>query len=220
MSERYDRPASLADEAYSAVHDLIVTRQIPIGAVLSEMKLSETLGLGRTPVREALQRLRLEGYLEIHARWGARVTMVDLVKQLDLVEVRRPLEGVLARLICARSTPAEREALMTLAGDMQRAVDARDGAGYLAILKRGHVLRPRAGHNAQLEDMMRVILGLSRFYWFSSSEPTGSFDEAGRHNVALIRHMAEGDVARATATADAYCDFLIDLSQRAVLLRQ
>lgn len=220
MPERYERPASLADEAYSAIHDMIVTRQIPTGAVLSEMKLSEMLGLGRTPVREALQRLKLEGYLEIHARWGARVTAVDLVKQLDLVEVRRPLEQVLARLACERATPAEREHLNRLADDLHDAVYAPDVARYLSVLKHSHLARPRASHNRQLEQTMWVLLGLSRFYWFSYSEPTGSFNEAGNFNIELTRQLAEGDVRKASATADAYCDFLIELSQRAVRLRQ
>lgn len=220
MNTAADRPASLADGAYSAIHDMIVTRQLPPGAVLSEMKLSETLNLGRTPVREALQRLKLEGYLEIHARWGARVSSIDLVKQLDLIEVRRPLEGVLARLACERGTAADREHLAGLATEMEAAVAAQDIPRYLDVLKKSHVARPHASHNGHLEQMMRVILGLSRFYWFYFSEPTGSFDEAGRLNIALTSLLAKGDVDKATATANEYCDFLVELSHRAVRLRQ
>ena len=220
MPERYERPTSQAEEAYSSIHDMIVTRQIPIGAVLSEIKLSETLGLGRTPVREALQRLKLEGYLEIHARWGARVTVVDLVKQLDLVEVRRPLEVLLARLACERATAAERDNLARLADEMHDAVYAPDVARYLAVLKKSQQARPAASHNGQLEQTMRVVLGLSRFYWFSYSEPTGSFNEAGDFNIKMTRVLAEGDVGKTIAVANDYCDFLIELSQRAVRLRQ
>lgn len=220
MNDAAERPASLAEEAYSAIHDMIVTRQLPPGSILSEMKLSETLSLGRTPVREALQRLKLEGYLEIHARWGARVSSIELVRQLDLVEVRRPLEVLLARLACERSTVAEREYLSNLAKEMRKAVAARDVPGYLKVLKRSHVARPRASHNAQLEQMLRNVLGLSRFYWFFFSEPTGSFDEAGEHNIALTSLLADGQVERITEAANAYCDFLVELSHRAVRLRQ
>ena len=71
------RPAlparSLAEGAYRAIEEMIVTRQLRPGSMVSENQLSEQLGCGRTPIREALQRLKFEGYVEIHPRRGVLV---------------------------------------------------------------------------------------------------------------------------------------------------
>ena len=93
-------PGSLAEGAYRALEEMIVTRQLRPGSMLSENQLSEQLGCGRTPIREALQRLKFEGYVEIHPRRGVLVAPIDVLKQLELLEVRRPLENLVVPSRC------------------------------------------------------------------------------------------------------------------------
>ncbi|MEE3092729.1 MAG: GntR family transcriptional regulator, partial [Pseudomonadota bacterium] len=88
---------SLSDQAYEGLEEMIVTLHLEPGAVLSEAELSEQLGIGRTPIREALQRLAREGLVLILPRKGILVSEINPGKQLLLLEVRRELERLLAR---------------------------------------------------------------------------------------------------------------------------
>src|SRR5687767_1581994 len=80
---------SLTDRAYTEIEELIVTLQLAPGSVLSEQMLSERLAIGRTPIREALQRLAREGLVMILPRRGVMVSAIDVKSQLRLLEVRR-----------------------------------------------------------------------------------------------------------------------------------
>jgi DNA-binding GntR family transcriptional regulator len=84
------RPRSLAETAYDAIEQMIISRRLAPGAMVSEGELGAELGLGRTPVREALARLKTIGFVEVHPRRGVLVTQVDIIKHLELLEVRRP----------------------------------------------------------------------------------------------------------------------------------
>ena len=96
---------TLTDRAYAELEELIVTLQLPPGTALSELVLAKRLDIGRTPIREALQRLSRDGLVNILARRGVLVSEIDLRAQLRLLEVRRELERLMAR------GAAERESL-------------------------------------------------------------------------------------------------------------
>src|SRR5690242_20833585 len=88
---------SLADKAYHAIRDLIVSLELAPGAVIDERELIERLGIGRTPVREALRRLAQERLVEVYPRRGMFVTGVDVRELARLSEVRAVLEPEAAR---------------------------------------------------------------------------------------------------------------------------
>ena len=129
----------MAEGAYRALEEMIVTRQLRPGSMLSENQLSEQLGCGRTPIREALQRLKFEGYVEIHPRRGVLVAPIDVLKQLELLEVRRPLENLVVRLAAARASEPERAEMRGLAKEIRAAAAAAQAVRYLA----GHADDPR-----------------------------------------------------------------------------
>ena len=88
---------SLTTTAYEQLEELIVTAELEPGAILSEATLVEQLGIGRTPIREALQKLEREGLIRIMPRKGIEVTDHNPAKQLLMLELRRDLEKLLAR---------------------------------------------------------------------------------------------------------------------------
>ena len=92
------QPISLAEKAYQAIRYLIVSLELAPGAVIDEPVLLERLGIGRTPVREALHRLALERLVEVYPRRGMFVTGVDVRELARLSEVRVVLEPEAARL--------------------------------------------------------------------------------------------------------------------------
>src|ERR671931_1766835 len=102
---------SLADKAYHAIRDLIVSLELAPGAVIDERELVERLEIGRTPVREALRRLAQERLVEVYPRRGMLVTRVDVRELARLSEVRLVLEPEAARLAAERATEADREEL-------------------------------------------------------------------------------------------------------------
>lgn len=209
-------PESLADYAYRRIEEMIVTRALPPGAMISENGLSEELNCGRTPVREALQRLRNEGYVEIHPRRGALVSSIDVMRQIELLEVRRSLEDLVVRLAADRASPTERAEMLRLADEIVEAARASDQTGYLAANRAIHEIEARAARNAVLAKTIGVIHGLSRRFWYAYIEDTGSFDLAARLHAATLRAIAAKDPAGAAEGAARLLDFLNDLTQRAL----
>jgi DNA-binding transcriptional regulator YhcF (GntR family) len=97
-------PQTLADQAHRELEEEITTLRIPPRAILSEAQLSERFGIGRTPVREALQRLAREGLVVIMPRRGLVVSEIDVAAQLRLLEVRRELERLMVRGAARRAS--------------------------------------------------------------------------------------------------------------------
>ncbi|NJO22518.1 MAG: GntR family transcriptional regulator, partial [Sphingomonadales bacterium] len=97
--------APLTEQAYQLLEERIVTLQLKPGDFLSEYALASQLRLGRTPIREALQRLAREGLVVILPRKGILVAPADPEKQLLVLEVRRELERLLSRSAAQRATP-------------------------------------------------------------------------------------------------------------------
>ena len=108
------RPGSLSNEAYARLEELIITLQLPPGEAVSEAMLSDMLGIGRTPVREALQRLVREGLIVVLPQRGTLVSEIDVAMQLRAVEVRREVERLIVTLAARRGTVEERKAFATL----------------------------------------------------------------------------------------------------------
>src|ERR1043166_7199364 len=95
---------TLTDRAYRELEEMIVTLQLSPGTVLSEQALAVRLKIGRTPIREALQRLSRDGLVVIMPRRGIMVSEINLRLQLRLLEVRRELERLRGALAAARAT--------------------------------------------------------------------------------------------------------------------
>src|SRR3954464_175792 len=96
--------SSLTERAYAQLEQMIATLELRPGAFVSEAELCERLGLGRTPVREAMQRLAREHLLQIMPRKGCVVSDCRFGDELNVIEVRRPLELVVARGAAMRAT--------------------------------------------------------------------------------------------------------------------
>src|SRR4051795_10593826 len=110
MAPRDGAVASFADRAYYAIRELIVTLELPPGSVVKEPELTQRLGIGRTPVREALRRLAQERLIEVFPRRGMLVTKVDVRDLARLCEVRAVLEPEAARLAAERAAGREHHA--------------------------------------------------------------------------------------------------------------
>lgn len=114
---------SLAEQAYRVLEQKLVSLELPPGAVISESQLIDLTGLGRTPVREAMQRLANQELFEVMPRKGLLVAPVSLPGMLQILETRRPLERVIVHRAALNARDEQRSGLAAIARDMAIAHD-------------------------------------------------------------------------------------------------
>lgn len=117
---------SLADRAYRDIEELILTAKLAPGTWIAETAIAERVGLGRTPVREAIQRLAYHGLVEIVPGRSLRISEIDVREQLLIIELRREIELLLVRRAVRLALPSERAELTVLAAAMQECVAGGD----------------------------------------------------------------------------------------------
>ena len=197
---------TMTDRAYETLEELIVTLRLAPGDMISETALAGRLDIGRTPVREALQRLAREGLVKILPRKGILVTEINPRSQLLLLEVRRELERLLARTGAVRATRDERVKFREIAEGMRRAQRENDELGFMRLDDALNNLIATAAHNEYANRAIGLTHGLSRRFWYMHYKQAADLSLAARLHADLADAIAAAD-PEAAATA---CDRLID----------
>jgi DNA-binding GntR family transcriptional regulator len=156
---------AIADRAYFELRDRIVTLRLPPGTSLREDDLMRELGIGRTPLREAIKRLALEHLVDVKPRRGTYVTDVEMAGIVHITEVRAELEGQAARLAATRMDNDARAETEALIAELE-AVDSNDGDELLRLDERIHRLVWRASGNAYLAETLEGYFALSLRLWY------------------------------------------------------
>ena len=201
------RTASLTDLAYEKVEELIVTLQLEPGSVLSESALAQELGIGRTPIREALQRLARESLVVILPRKGILVSEINPRKQLLVLEVRREVERLLARTGAVRATEEERAQFLRIADGMEKAARENDDMYFMRLDHELNMLVSRAAHNEYASRTMGLLHGLSRRFWYMHYKESADLPLCARLHAKLVRHIALGDPEAAAEASDRLVDY-------------
>jgi DNA-binding GntR family transcriptional regulator len=188
---------SLSDRAYYAIRELIVTLELAPGSIVSERELQERLGVGRTPVREALQRLEGERLIEVYPRRGIFVSNVNVLDLAVLSEVRTVLEGFAARLAAERSTADDREATSALIADLDELSTAADERRLIHLDQRIHRHVYRCTHNPFLEATLDGYYVLTLRIWFLALDRVSRLGDAVQEHRELLEAIRDGDPARA-----------------------
>lgn len=209
-------PELISETAYIAIQNLIVTGRLRPGSMISENELREELNCGRTPIREALQRLKIEGFVEIHPRRGALVTTIDIRQQLELLEVRRPLEELMVRLAARRATAEQRERMQLLANELEAAVMRDDRQKYLGINRATHEIEAEASRNAMLIKTISQVHTMSRRFWYSFITDSDNFADAAKLHCNVLRAIADSDGDAAAANASQLMDYLERVTRDAI----
>ena len=203
-----EKPRSLTDRAYGELEELIVTLSLKPGEVLSETALSEHLGIGRTPIREALQRLAREGLVVILPRKGILVLDINPGKQLLLLEVRRELERLMARTGAVRRNEEERDQFLAIADGMERAARDSDDIAFLRYDNAFNQVLSAATHNEYAVRAIGLMNGLSRRFWYVHYKKAADLPLCARLHAAVARRIAEGDPDGAAEAADRLVDYV------------
>ncbi len=187
---------SLADQAYYRIRELIVTLELPPGALVSERELMERLGVGRTPVREALRTLARECLVDVYPRRGMFVSPVDVGDLAGLSEVRVTLEGNAARLAAERATDAERAETDALLAELD-GTSAHDERSLIDLDQRLHRHVYRCAHNPFLEATLNEYYMLTLRIWFLVLDRVVRLDDAIQEHRDLLEAIRDRDPERA-----------------------
>jgi DNA-binding GntR family transcriptional regulator len=156
----------VAERAYVDLRDRIVTLQLPPGTVVREDELMKELGIGRTPLREAVKRLALENLVEVQPRRGTFVSAIEAADIQSITEVRAELEGYAAELAALRLDPEMRARADALLAE----IESLDGAGEQSVLmgtdERIHRFVWDAARNPYLTETLERYFTHSLRIWY------------------------------------------------------
>lgn len=207
--------ARITEAAYDAIEDMIATLQLEPGQPIIENDLVNALGIGRTPVREALMRLVATGLIEQLPRRGLRVSQIHVAEHLTLIETRRVLERMIALSSARRATPAQREDMLRHAGEMCRAAEKGDLRGYMrADQAMDHVNHEACRNPYAVKAVVPMIIQCRRFWYAFQYE--GDLAQGAACHLQLAEGIAAGDEARASAGSDALMDYLATFTRKVI----
>ena len=196
-------PASLADKAYLAIRDQLIMLEIEPGEPIDDDLLAKSLGMGRTPVREALKRLESDRLVVSYSRRGTFATGMDIADLAHVSEIRVQLEPLAARRAAERAPRATRTELADLAARVQEIDIARTGHAELMRWDLTvHRAIYRAPNNPHLEDVLIRYDNLAtRIHCMFLDRLTTTDMHVVAEHVALLRAIAAGEADRADELA-------------------
>ncbi|MEU3840426.1 GntR family transcriptional regulator [Streptomyces sp. NPDC028635] len=193
---RLERPGPLRERVYEALLELITTRALRPGQHLVESELAGHLGVSRQPVREALQRLNTEGWVDLRPAQGAFVHEPTEEEADQLLTVRTLLEAEAARLAAASADSDGVARLEELCGQGEEAVAADDVDAAVALNARFHATIMELAGNTVLADLAAQVDRRVRWYYTPVARRRGQ--QSWIEHRALIAAIADGDESRAT----------------------
>lgn len=198
---RFSHITRNADLIHATIREAILDSRLPSGTWLREEELARLFGVSRTPVREALQILRVDGLVEAAPNQGARVAALTTEDVLALYLVREVLDGLAARLAAARATPEQLEEISGINDEMERAHERNNPQCVSEKNLEFHQhLRQAAGNtylNRFMEQVEHAIRRSSQTIFSYPGHPENSVAE----HRAIIDAIRGGDSARAEELA-------------------
>jgi DNA-binding GntR family transcriptional regulator len=194
-----------SERAYRTLERMIVTLKLQPGDILTEGALIERIGLGRTPVREAIQRLAWEGLLEVRPRSGVQIAPLDPADFPKVLAARKGVEMLLAWGAASYASPEHDIQFRRVEKDMLAAVTKKSVDAFLDADKAFDMVLGQAAANPYAARLAGPLQTHSRRFWFRRQRPDSLKLAAERH-VALI----EAIIARNEEGAEQAAEDLID----------
>ncbi len=200
-------PDAAAAQAYRVLEGMLVTLKLPPGSSTTERALIAAVGLGRTPVREAILRLAWEGLLEVRPRSGLGVAPLRPADWLQVIAARRGVEVLLARDAARFAAKAHAALLQVARQAMRQAVAQGDVEGFLEADKALDEAVGQAAGNPYAARLAAPLQAHSRRFWFCFQAQKG-LAAAGERHMELADAILANDAPRAAASAGRLLDLL------------
>lgn len=202
MKKPPQRNIPLAQQAHQKLEELIVTLELAPGTMWTEQSLSDLIGIGRTPIREALKRLDAGRLIETVPRHGVRISEINLYEQLQIVEFRLQLEHLISGWAARRALPQEKAHLIEMALSFEDAAERNDYHSYLRTVIMANGFIAECARNPFVAMAIAPLLGLSSRFYYKYHEQLNNLEYVSGLHAARARAIAMGDSAAAEAAAD------------------
>ncbi|PZU86867.1 MAG: GntR family transcriptional regulator [Shinella sp.] len=193
--------------AYLMLEQQIVTLRLAPGALVNERQLIELSGFGRTPVREAIQKLEWQGLIVVKPRVGLQISEIHNEDHQAIMAVRRRLEPYAAKLVAESADADNRIALVECAKAMTGAAAAGDFDAFFTADKQFDEIIENACPNSFLISALEPLLSHSRRLWFAKAT-NSRMDRSVSLHVAVIRAIQQGNGNEAETAMQALIDYL------------
>jgi len=185
-------PRSLAERAYHAIVHMITQLELVPGSLIVEKELTEDLEIGRTPVREALQRLAMEGLVVHQLNRGMFVADITASGVQQIYEFRSLIDGQVVRLAAQRASRTQVDELEEVHEALVKAIDDDDADAYVALDRCFYRVLADCAQNVYLAEVIPRIFNQHLRLWFFISSRRGEWRDVARSHSEMI-----GDVVRA-----------------------
>lgn len=174
----------LRDVVFQTLRESILTGELKPGERLMEIHLAEKLGVSRTPIREAIRKLELEGLVTMIPRRGAQVSQITEGNLRDVLEVRRALDALAVELACERITEEELARLKCACQEFEKVTETGDVVQITQADVRLHDIIVRASGNRRLEQMVNNLSQQMYRYRLEYIKDESSYETLiGEHSV-------------------------------------
>ncbi|HEY0663232.1 MAG TPA: GntR family transcriptional regulator [Thiobacillaceae bacterium] len=211
-----DGDATLMERAYTRIEELIVTLRLAPGTVVTEAQLSDMLGIGRTPIREALQRLAAQRLVRILPRRGIVISEIDVKAQLRLLEVRRELERLICRKAARRASDPERKHFAELAKGFRQCARDGDEERFMRMDREFNELCLVAARNEFATGAMNLMNSLSRRFWFLHYRQAADLPLTAKLHAEVAHAIAAGDEDAAEKASEKLLDTILEFTRATV----
>jgi DNA-binding GntR family transcriptional regulator len=211
-TRRVARPAPLRQAVYDTLAEMIASGSLKPGQHLVEAELADHLGVSRQPIREALQRLAVDGWVELRPAYGAYVHVPTAEEIAQLLGVRSVLEAYSAREAAQHATGDRVARLRELYAAGVAALAAEDDSGLVAANAELHAAIVRMAGNRVLAELIAQVERRVRWYYTPIARPRG--EEAWQEHDGVIQAIADGDAGRAERLMRAHTERTAEFYRR------
>ncbi|MBR4982505.1 MAG: GntR family transcriptional regulator [Lachnospiraceae bacterium] len=201
-----DEYLPLRDVVFKTLRQGILTGELKPGERLMEIHLANKLGVSRTPIREAIRKLELEGLVTMIPRRGAEVAQITEKSMKDVLEVRKVLDNLSVELACDRITEEEKEKLQNACRDFEDAVRTGDFSMIAKTDVAFHDIIVAATRNIRLSQMVNNLAEQMYRYRFEYIKDSSQHSRLVQEHEEICQGIIQGDKAKALAAIEAHID--------------
>lgn len=191
--------ASLREKAYEAIKHRIITCAFKPGEYINELQLSSILKIGRTPVHQALDRLMIEGLVQVIPRKGVIVKPVSLNEVLQIIEVRLINEPYGARLAAEHAGDSDLAEMSELLLRARHWATLRNIELMMLLDREFHLLIARSAKNDALAELLRSLHERSLRFWFISLNAPKQYERVQEEHSAILTAIRKHNADQAEA---------------------
>lgn len=193
-----------SQQAYDAIKRKIVTLKLPPGSVIDETSLRNELGLGRTPIREALKRLERDRLVTIVPRRGTFVTDIELDDLVPLYESRAVLEAFIAQAAAQRGQPHHWQQMEAVLEEAHPADGSPEMEDLLEVDRRCHEIMYAAANHVYLTDTLVMLYAQSQRLWHKFLPRSRDLQSAIATHWAILNALKAGNGVEAARLASSH----------------